>query len=252
MADNTVINAGAGGDTIGDDDIGGVKYQRVKLITGVDGTNDGDVANSNPLAVKTTTAFAEDTAHVSADKGDFTLGVANEAGTALSSADGDYTPFATDTRGIADVKIRQPQFWAEANVPGVAAAVYAAGDQFGTLITIANAARFAGGGGFITGVTLFDDDDLQVGDDVYFYNDTPTLAADNAVYAINDADNRKELWCAQIPYFRDNGAQRTGALVGVSIPYFCTGTSLFVAIRTQSAVTPTATGVRYRISMIRD
>lgn len=38
MADNTVLNAGAGGDTAATDDIGGVKYQRVKPNLGADGT----------------------------------------------------------------------------------------------------------------------------------------------------------------------------------------------------------------------
>lgn len=51
MVDNTVLDAGAGGDTIGTDDIGGVKFQRIKLIHGADGTNDGDVATGNPLPV---------------------------------------------------------------------------------------------------------------------------------------------------------------------------------------------------------
>lgn len=51
MADNTVLNPGSGGVTVGDDDISGVKYQRIKLIHGVDGTNDGDVSRSNPLPV---------------------------------------------------------------------------------------------------------------------------------------------------------------------------------------------------------
>lgn len=51
MADNTTLNAGSGGDVIASDDIGGVKYQRVKLIHGADGVNAGDVADSNPLPV---------------------------------------------------------------------------------------------------------------------------------------------------------------------------------------------------------
>ena len=49
MADNTLLNAGTGGDTIASDDILSVKYQRVKLIHGADGVNDGDVATGNPL-----------------------------------------------------------------------------------------------------------------------------------------------------------------------------------------------------------
>lgn len=51
MADNTTLNPGASGDVIASDDISGVKFQRVKLIHGADGTNDGDVARANPLPV---------------------------------------------------------------------------------------------------------------------------------------------------------------------------------------------------------
>lgn len=54
MPDNTVINTGTGGDVIGSDDIGGVKYQRVKLIYGVDGVNSGDVSSVNPFPVSNT------------------------------------------------------------------------------------------------------------------------------------------------------------------------------------------------------
>jgi len=38
MADNTTLNAGSGGDVIASDDIAGVKYQRVKLSVGADGS----------------------------------------------------------------------------------------------------------------------------------------------------------------------------------------------------------------------
>lgn len=51
MADNTELNPGAGGDIAAADDIGGVKYQRVKLTLGADGVNDGDVASGNPIPV---------------------------------------------------------------------------------------------------------------------------------------------------------------------------------------------------------
>jgi len=51
MADNTVLNAGAGGDTYASDDIAGIKYQRVKLVEGADGVNDGDISSANPLPV---------------------------------------------------------------------------------------------------------------------------------------------------------------------------------------------------------
>lgn len=51
MADNADLTIGDGTLVAGADDIGGVKYPRVKLIIGDDGTNDGDVSGNNPLPV---------------------------------------------------------------------------------------------------------------------------------------------------------------------------------------------------------
>lgn len=50
MADNVVLNAGAGGDTVAADDVAGVKYQVVKLAVGADGAA-ALVANANPVPV---------------------------------------------------------------------------------------------------------------------------------------------------------------------------------------------------------
>jgi len=74
MADNTTLNIGSGGDVIGSDDIAGVKFQRVKLIHGADGTNAGDVATGNPLPVTLkastdTTEVVGDAAHDAAAAG---------------------------------------------------------------------------------------------------------------------------------------------------------------------------------------
>lgn len=52
MADNTQLPVpNTSGDIIATDDISGVKYQRVKLIHGAEGVNDGDVSSVNPLPV---------------------------------------------------------------------------------------------------------------------------------------------------------------------------------------------------------
>ena len=48
MSDNVTLNAGSGGDTIAADDVGGAKYQRVKVCHGVDGAA-ADVSASSPL-----------------------------------------------------------------------------------------------------------------------------------------------------------------------------------------------------------
>lgn len=52
MADNTQLPVPAtSGDVIGADDIGGIKYQRIKMIKGADGVNDGDISDNNPFPV---------------------------------------------------------------------------------------------------------------------------------------------------------------------------------------------------------
>ena len=51
MADNVQLNTGVGGAIAAADEIAGVQYQRVKIIHGIDGVNDGDVARVNPLPV---------------------------------------------------------------------------------------------------------------------------------------------------------------------------------------------------------
>lgn len=50
MADNTTLNAGAGGDVISTDDIAGVKVQRVKVQHGADGSAT-DVSAASPMPV---------------------------------------------------------------------------------------------------------------------------------------------------------------------------------------------------------
>lgn len=49
--------------------------------------------------VMTSAEYAEDSAHVSGDSGQFVLGVRNDANAVLTNADGDYTPLATDSAG---------------------------------------------------------------------------------------------------------------------------------------------------------
>lgn len=51
MADNFQTNSGSGGKTFASDEIESVNYQRIKLVHGADGVNDGDVSSANPLPV---------------------------------------------------------------------------------------------------------------------------------------------------------------------------------------------------------
>ena len=55
MSNNTIINAGSGGDTIATEDIGAVKFQLMKLVHGIAGVNSGDVSTINGLPVNLVT-----------------------------------------------------------------------------------------------------------------------------------------------------------------------------------------------------
>lgn len=55
MADNVTINDANDTDVaVAADEIGSAWYQRIKLVHGADGTNDGDVSSANPLPVTST------------------------------------------------------------------------------------------------------------------------------------------------------------------------------------------------------
>lgn len=52
MADNFTANAGSGGSTFASDDIGSIQFPRVKITTGADGVNDGDVSTTVPMPTR--------------------------------------------------------------------------------------------------------------------------------------------------------------------------------------------------------
>jgi hypothetical protein len=140
MADNTTLNSGSGGDVIASDDIGGIKYQRVKIVEGANGTNDGDVAAGNPLpcdiinalpagsaaigklaansgvdigdvdvtsivagTAATNLGKAIDSAVGGTDTGVAILAVRDDEQAAMTPADGDYTTLRTDKFGSLKV-----------------------------------------------------------------------------------------------------------------------------------------------------
>lgn len=99
MADNTVLNAGAGGDTIATDDIAGVKYQIAKLAHGaLDAATLVSTASGLPVDLVTTIAVPV------TDNGgsltvDGTVAVSGAVDTELTTADLD-TGAGTDTRAV--------------------------------------------------------------------------------------------------------------------------------------------------------
>lgn len=90
MADNTVIDAGSGGDTIATDDIGGVKYQRVKISQGADGSaTDVGIGGGTEATAFRVTVASDSTGVLSVDDNGSTLSV-DDGGGALT-VDGTVT-----------------------------------------------------------------------------------------------------------------------------------------------------------------
>jgi hypothetical protein len=64
MSDNITRNSTAGGSVVATDDIAGVHFQRVKLVHGADGVNDGDVSAASAFPVRIGKATGAATASV--------------------------------------------------------------------------------------------------------------------------------------------------------------------------------------------
>lgn len=133
MADNTLLNVGTGGDTIATDDIGGIKYQRVKVTFGVDGAA-SDVALANPLPViiadtdRTDLRFYAVAAAAGATTTETAITLTKSAGTAVTSTGASFvvtsgkrfkiTHLSVATRGNATATIQSTTFNLRLNSAG--------------------------------------------------------------------------------------------------------------------------------------
>jgi len=205
MADNVSITAGAG-TSIGSDDIGGVQYQRVKLTVGPDGTNTGD------LAGRTVTSSLVATG-------------------------------ATEVAAYVDPRVQRQILTITPNIS--VSPAYTTGDCLGGVQTVGSAARFSGGGGIITSITVLDKTQAQrAAFDLLLFNASITATTDNAAFAGTDADMAKLVGMISIlagdyntafagtPLnsiaFKPNSATATWPL-SMAIPYYCSGgTNLYV------------------------
>ena len=121
-----------------------------------------------------------------------------------------------------------------------AATAYAVGDQLGNQMTFANAARVSGGGGIIRGITLISAADTIGAVDVVIFDSSVTLAADNAAFAISDADALKVIDLVSLNGAFDIGNNRLCRSGPLAIPYVCNGgTSLYVGMITKAAIAAT-------------
>lgn len=219
---------------------GSAAIGKLAANTGVD-IGDVDVTSVVPGTGATNLGKAEDAAHASGDVGVMVLGVRNDADASFG-ADLDYTPITTDSGGNQNVKARRDLVRIAVTSGGLttSATAYTAGDQVGTQFTIAGAARASGGSGTIVGVCLISAADTIGAFDVVFTDSSITLAADNAAYAISDADSLKVVGLAQLAGAFDIGNNRIAQMFNLAIPYVCSGgTSLYAGLIAKSAIAAT-------------
>jgi hypothetical protein len=199
------------------------------------------VGTITPGTGATALGKAEDAVHATGDTGVAVWGVALADANALTlqaSATGDYSILSQDARGVLQVVARPQAARISTTSAGLTTATtaYSIGDQTGTILTISNAAKVSGGTGLIQSITLLDEGDVGVSYRLHFYNQSVTLAADNAAFAVSDADQRNYVGTILLPDLADVGANRVATLTNVGLGYHCSGsTSLFCAIETRTA-----------------
>lgn len=116
----------------------------------------------------------------------------------------------------------------------IATTAYTAADQLGTILTFANAVRAPGGTAVVQSAALLDQAAVIGAVDLYLFDRSVTLAADNAAAAFSDADM---LFCQGIISFPTpvGGTGNSLATVVSGLGISCSATSLFGALVTRTA-----------------
>jgi len=126
--------------------------------------------------------------------------------------------------------------------PTVTAGAYSANDAVGGLLTFANAALVAGGGGVTKDFLILDDNGQDAEMELWLFSETITAMADNAPWAPSEADLRNLI---AIISTSDGDWFAAGtpsvARIEVSQRYDCTGTSLFGQLVTRDTPSFAAT-----------
>jgi len=130
-----------------------------------------------------------------------------------------------------------------AQVPTITDGLYAAGQNVGGLLTFANAARVAGGGGVIKDVTILDDASQSAILELWLFNQTFTQGADQAAWTPVEAqlENLVTVISSLDGTYYTGGATGTVCVIEVSRRFDCAGTSLFGRLVTRG--TPTYAAV---------
>lgn len=141
------------------------------------------------------------------------------------------------TQGLATIPRRDLVRIADASAASeltIATTAYTAGDQVGVMFQFANAARASGGTGTLVGMQLTSAADIIGAFDIVLCRSNITLAADNAAFAISDADALNVIAVVQLAGAFDIGNNRIAQAFNLAIPYDCSGgTTLYGAAITR-------------------
>lgn len=305
MADNLTLPAT--GSVAATDDIGGIHYQRMKLVDGtLDSTaaipgdaTDGLVVNPKrpnrgTISAGTITSTASVTASVAdaAGAGVVVFGTYSATLTFECSIDNGTTYVAIQgqqidngvvtttpgalvntarawefgTSGMTHVRVRCTAFTSgTVNVAWLATAIaadpvvsaipapaarriqvqsaglttattaYTSGDQLGTILTFTNAVRQTGATGIIQSATIMDQSQVMGAVDLFLFDRSVTLAADNAAASFSDADMLFCLGIISFPAPTAVAAVNSISTVVSGLGIMPNATSLFGALVTRSA-----------------
>jgi hypothetical protein len=114
-----------------------------------------------------------------------------------------------------------------------ATTAYTANDQLGTILTLAS----AGTAGEIWSLTLLDKAFIVGATELFFFTQSVTLAADNAAFAISDADMAYCLGSVVMPIGSSAVNNYHATRHGVGLGFTTAAGDLFVAIKTLAAHT---------------
>jgi hypothetical protein len=177
------------------------------------------------------------------------------------SADGVATYVTADATGL-QVNPGAQTFRIEVNSAGLttASTSYTAGDQEGTEMTFANAARISGQGGILNSAVLLDKSKILSATpaeiDLLLFTSSITGATDNAAFDDSDTDMGEYVGRVKF-YLGDWMVQSSNAINerhGLGIAYACDATSLFGIFvgRTNHTFYTAVTDLRVALTVIRD
>lgn len=177
-----------------------------------------------------------------------------------TGADGSAEPIGDDDKGTSRALWVAPRgMTRKATItPTISATAYASGDVVGTPMEVTNAAREAGGTGIVLSAVLLDRSQAQrAAMDLVFFNDNPaSTPADNAPFAVSDADMVK--CCGVVPL----GAYNTvwpgtplnsiATTQNINLPYDCAATSLWVVAVVRGTPTYTLGDLSFTFGCLLD